>query len=264
MFRNYLAIIRAEFYRGLNYKIDNLLSIVNRIIEVSVLIFIWKAIYENQTTIQGMDLTTLILYYALAYSLGHIVQWGIDENMGFNITTGRVNMELLYPISYMKYYFCYKIGHVLRQLFVIVLPTLLVLILLFQIPLSFEISRIFLFLIIMIFTIIISFFIEFIFGLIVFYTTSSWGLQILKSALITILSGALAPLEFFPIWAQKIMNLLPFQDLVYSPIMTLLGMNSNHEIITILLRQSVWMILLFVITKLLFNKAIKKVTIYGG
>ena len=47
MFRNYLAIIRAEFYRGLNYKIDNLLSIVNRIIEVSVLIFIWKTIYEN-------------------------------------------------------------------------------------------------------------------------------------------------------------------------------------------------------------------------
>ena len=61
MFRNYLGIIRAEFYRGLNYKIDNLLSIVNRIIEVSVLIFIWKAIYENQTTIQGMDLMTLVL-----------------------------------------------------------------------------------------------------------------------------------------------------------------------------------------------------------
>lgn len=264
MFRNYLGVIRAEFYRGLNYKIDNLLSIVNRVIEVSVLIFIWRAIYENQTTIQGMDLSTLILYYALAYSLGHIVQWGIDENMGFNITTGRVNMELLYPISYMKYYFCYKLGHVLRQLLVIVLPTLFALILLFQIPLSFEVSRIFWFPIMMFFTIVISFFIEFIFGLIVFYTTSSWGLQILKIALITILSGALAPLEFFPIWAQKIMRFLPFQDLVYGPIMTLLDMNSNHEIITILLRQSVWMILLFVITKLLFNKAIKKVTIYGG
>ena len=108
MLNNYFGIIKSSFKKGFVYKIDNLLSIVNRIIEVSVLIFIWKAIYGGTVSINGMNLETLIVYYAVAYSLNHIMTWGINEYIASSIKNGRINMELLYPIDYMKYFFCYK------------------------------------------------------------------------------------------------------------------------------------------------------------
>ena len=121
-----------------------------------------------------------------------------------------------------------------------------------------------LFLLITVLSIIIIFFIEFIFGLMSFYTTSGWGLQVLKKSLITILSGQIAPIEFFPKVIIKIMNILPFTDLIYSPITTLLGLNSHNEVLLILCRQSIWIILLLILSKTIYNKAIKNVTIYGG
>lgn len=264
MFNNYLAVITSSFKKGLAYRTDNILSIVNRIIEVSVLIFIWQAIYTHTTVIGGMDLSTLILYYALTYSIGHIMTWGVNEEMGMNIRKGLISMELLYPISYMKYYFFYKIGNVLRQLLIISLPALLLLIGLFKINLTVNAYNSGLSFLILFFSIIIVFFIEFLFGLMTFYTNSEWGLQVLKKSIITILSGAIAPITFFPEMVQKIIHILPFQDLLYSPITTFLGMNSSSEILLILCRQGIWIVLLFIACKIFYSKAIKNVTIFGG
>ena len=230
MLNNYFGVIKSSFKKGFVYKIDNLLSIMNRIIEVSVLIFIWKAIYGGTVSINGMNLETLIVYYAVAYSLNHIMTWGINEYIASSIKNGRINMELLYPIDYMKYFFCYKLGIVLRQVMIISIPTFIILSVLFHINLSFHFINILFFVLITFLSIIIIFFIELIFGLMTFYTTSDWGLQVLKKSLITILSGAIAPLEFFPTIIAKIMNILPFTDLIYSPTTTLLGMNSITSI----------------------------------
>lgn len=264
MLNNYLGVIKASFKKGFVYTVDNILSVVNRIIEVSVMIFIWRAIYGNNGTINGMNLSNLIIYYALAYSLGHIMTWGINEYMSSSIKNGRINMELLYPIDYIRYFFCYKLGGVLRQLIVISIPTFIILIILFKIKLSFDLINILFFLVITSLSVIIIFFIEFIFGLMTFYTTSGWGLQVLKKALVTILSGQIAPIEFFPNFAIKIINILPFADLIYSPITTLLGMNSYNTILIIFLRQVMWIIILYITSKFIYKKAIKNVTIYGG
>lgn len=264
MLSNYFGVIISSFKKGFVYKVDNLLSIVNRIIEVSVLIFIWTAIYGDNVSINGMNLKTLIIYYAIAYSLGHIMTWGINEYMSSSIKNGRINMELLYPIDYIKYFFCYKLGNVLRQLIVISIPTFIILLILYNIHLSFNLINILFFLLITFLSVIIIFFIEFIFGLMAFYTTSGWGLQVLKKSIVTILSGAIAPIQFFPLVIVKILKILPFSDLVYSPITTLLGMNSFSNIYTILLRQLIWIVVLYIVSKIIYNKAIKNVTIYGG
>ena len=264
MLNSYFGIIKSSFKKGFVYKVDNALSIVNRIIEVSVLIFVWTAIYGNNVSINGMNLETLIIYYAIAYSLGHIMTWGVNEYMSYSIKNGRINMELLYPIDYMKYFFCYKLGNVLRQLIVISIPTFIMLLILYKINLSFNLIDILFFLLITFLSIIIIFFIEFIFGLMAFYTTSGWGLQVLKKSIVTILSGAVAPIKFFPVIIVKILNVLPFEDMIYSPITTLLGMNSFSDIYIILSRQLIWIILLYIISKIIYNKAIKNVTIYGG
>lgn len=264
MSNNYFGVVSAAFKKSLAYRVDNILSVVNRIIEVSVLIFIWKSIYQKETVIAGMDLSTLILYYALSYSIGHIMTWGINEEMGISIRKGTISMELLYPISYMNYFFCYKIGYVIRQLAVISFPALFILIILFKISIPISLSSLLCSLLILSLSVIIVFFIEFLFGLMTFYTSSEWGLQVLKKSLIMILSGAIAPISFFPEILQKIISILPFQDLLYSPITTFLNQNTTSEIYIILIRQGIWILILFLFCKLFYKHAMKQITIYGG
>jgi ABC-2 type transport system permease protein len=110
----------------------------------------------------------------------------------------------------------------------------------------------------------ISFFFDFCVALLTFYTNYCWGLQTFQEAFISLFSGALIPIAFFPHWLKVITNLLPFQQMSYSPVSIYLGLVKGPQVYEILATQIVWLIIMFVIARLFFSFAIKKVTIQGG
>ena len=103
-----------------------------------------------------------------------------------------------------------------------------------QLPVSFINFLLFIFVIILILP--ISFFIQMIVGTIGFYTNSIWGMQILRQSTISIFSGLIAPLTLFPEWFQKIANILPFKEFIYTPINIYLGNIPLNEIGFIILK----------------------------
>ena len=48
-------------------------------------------------------------------------------------------------------------------------------------------------------------------------------MEILKKAIIQIFSGIIAPISLFPLWFQELSKLLPFKELIYTPINIWLG-----------------------------------------
>ena len=74
----------------------------------------------------------------------------------------------------------------------------------------------------------------------------------------------IAPLTMFPIWFQNIANILPFKEFFYTPINIYLGKIQGIEILWIIVKQAMWVLIMYVIAKAFFNKAVKKVTINGG
>ena len=83
-------------------------------------------------------------------------------------------------------------------------------------------------------------------------------------AILNIFSGMIAPISLFPEFLQKIANFLPFKDCIYTPINIYFGKLSTTEIMQIMLKQCLWIILLYAIAKFVFHKAIKNITINGG
>ena len=110
----------------------------------------------------------------------------------------------------------------------------------------------------------ISFFIQMIVGTIGFYTNSIWGMQILRKSIIAIFSGLIAPLTLFPEWFQKIANILPFKEFIYTPINIYLGNIPLNATGFIILKLIAWSLILYVISKTFFNYSVKKITINGG
>lgn len=91
-----------------------------------------------------------------------------------------------------------------------------------------------------------------------------WGLSQIMGAIINLLSGMLIPISFFPLWAQKIVNFFPFSSTIYTPSMIFLGKINGNNIISSLALQMLWIIILFIISKWMWKKLIKSLTILGG
>ena len=123
----------------------------------------------------------------------------------------------------------------------------------------------FLFFIIIVFlAVIVVYFFELLIGMTAFYTNSIWGVEIFKRAVLSIFSGMIAPITLFPEFLQKIANFLPFKDCIYTPINIYFGELTNMEILQVIMKQCIWIVVLYIIAKIIFNKAIKNITVNGG
>ena len=106
--------------------------------------------------------------------------------------------------------------------------------------------------------------ISYLFGILCFYTTAAWGLNSLKTTVISFLSGTLLPIAFFPNVFREIVSYMPFAGMSQNPVLILMMKYSYLECAKVLLISFAWLVLLELLGKLFFNHAIKLVTVQGG
>ena len=263
MINKILTLAKQNAREGLYYRFDLILYIFNFIVEITVYVFVWLAIYNNGNQILDMSFEQVTTYYILVVSLNPIISWGVNEMMGHAIREGEILRELLNPISYINYYFGLRIGKFIEAGIVGIL-TFIICSLLFGVLLPAGILNFIFFILVVLLSIVVVFFFELILGTTAFYTDSIWGIEIFKRAILNIFSGMIAPLSLFPQWLQKIADILPFKDCIYTPINIYFGELSNIEILQVLLKQCIWIVILYIVAKVLFNKAVKNVTVNGG
>ena len=245
------------------YKSNFWLFTFNRIIEVVVYISVWKAIYNQTGDAGGFTINQMVTYYVLVTTIKSFALWGTNEDMAHSIRNGKINKELLNPLTYFEYYFGINLGE-MAFAFVIGFATFIICSLIWGITLPINFANFLLAILVIILGIPVTFFIQMIVGTVGFYSSSIWGMEILKKATISIFSGVIAPITLFPNWFQNLSKILPFKELIYTPVNIWLGQVQTSEIIFVIIKQILWGIFLYIIAKVFFNHAIKKITINGG
>ena len=263
MLKSMLALGKMQFSQYNIYKSNFYLFTLNRIIEIVVYIFVWQAIYNQTGSAGGYTITQMTTYYILVFTLSSLSTWGVNEDMAHSIRNGNINKELLNPLSYFQYYFGVNIGEMSFALLVGI-AVFVICSLFWGITLPVSFMNFLLFVFVILLGIPITFFLTMIVGTVGFYSNSIWGMQILRKSIISIFSGLIAPITLFPNWFQSIANILPFKELIYTPINIWLGQISFSEILLIILKQTIWIVILYVLAKLFFKHAVKKVTVNGG
>ncbi len=79
-----------------------------------------------------------------------------------------------------------------------------------------------------------------------------------------IFSGALLPLWFMPQWLQDFIKFTPFDSIYFTPICIYLGQVPSEDIFMTIVRQVIWLGILFVIGQILWKRATKKLVVQGG
>ncbi|MCL1936243.1 MAG: ABC-2 family transporter protein [Defluviitaleaceae bacterium] len=244
------------------YRSATILKLVTSIFLIFIYIFLWRGIYGERTVLNGRTLEDIILFIIILRIIRQIYPLHIAGTYGNFIKNGTISTYLLKPISIEIRLFSQSLGLAMHNMIFIGLPSLITLLFLNYLP---NIS-VYIFLVSLIWfssAFIFLFLFELNIGVIGYYTTSLWGINSFKIAIISFLAGELIPLSFYPTSVLNLIYYLPFRAVYYIPISLLVGNDISDINISFIL---LWIFNIFLFAIYYYNskRMIKKIMIQGG
>lgn len=262
--RPYLAFLRGSVQISLIYRFGFLFTILGNVLYMAVVYFLWRSIYATADTLHGLTFNETFLYVAVGSAVFILLKTYADWYISYEIREGIIAVYLVKPVDYQFYSLAGAMGGALISLAAITLPTAIMLFGVFRIPIQTGPGLV-LFPVSLALAFFISFNFDFFVGVMGFYSESIWGTSITKEVIISIFSGALIPLQFFPEALQRILLVLPFQAIYHTPLMMLTRPNQGWETYAPMLGvQLLWALVTFAASRLFFNQAIKVLRVAGG
>ncbi|WP_462408832.1 ABC transporter permease [Neobacillus sp. Marseille-QA0830] len=260
----YLEMIRIRFLMMLAYRTNYYTGILIYGINIGAYYFLWSAIYGGKEQIQGLSIAQMTTYVAISWMARAFYFNNLDREMAVEIMDGRVAVELIRPYNYMMMKVMQALGEGIFRLFLFSVPGLLIVYFIFPIHFTWDLTVWVLFAV----SILLSFFINteinLLTGITTFFLYNNAGLIRAKRVIIDLFSGLILPISFFPVWAQSVMNYLPFQGISYIPSMIFTKGFSAEQAVMAIGQQTIWVLILIIPIHLLWNLAKKLLVIQGG
>lgn len=260
-----ISIIKDNFaYKGTFY-----LYIICKVLGVFISYYLWKAIFlsSNKNVLGGFTKDEMIVYIFMSFVCSNMVYISITNKIGSDVVDGSIAINMIKPISYKLKLLSESLGELLYKF---VVPSLFVWIGLeiyrvvkLGVPIT-PIGNILMFLLSSFFSFILYFLFEFCFGMLAFYSTYVWGMEVIKNSVLCFLTGQLIPLTFFPNVIQRVFDFLPFSSMNYIPVMMYIGKINGLDLLFSIVIQVVWIFLLELLSCLLWKKVVKRISVLGG
>lgn len=263
----YAAFMRIAFLEILAYRLRYVTGILTYLLFVSVHYFIWSAVYANQadgSVINGFTLPEMITYITIGWVSRSLYFSNIDEEIDDLVRSGQISLYLLRPVSFQFMMLSHAIGQSLFRLFFFTAPIALVVFGVYEVQPPASLRDGLLFLLVIGIGFFMLAFVNFLIGMLAFSFKSIDGVMRSKYYLVQLLSGLLLPLSYFPKSIETVLSWLPFQALTYLPLKFYLGKIPEEQMLSTILFQVGWVIVLGTLGVLLWKRATAKLTIQGG
>ncbi len=276
MFKRYKPFFRAGAMDCLAYKSSMFGWVIVSVLEVLSIFFLWIGVYKSSpdgvnSVINGFTFHEMLVYVTFINIFNFVSLNG--DTMFFivdDIQKGTIAMSFVKPISYRVRFAFTNLGSACMKTLMLGLPLLTIAYAVFvaigfltvnwaMLPL-----HVLLFFAAQLMAILLNDAIDYIFGVLCFYTTAAWGLSQMKGTAVGFLSGGMIPLTFFPGIFGKILQYSPFSGIAQNPVFILMMKISWVEAVKLLAIAVAWWVVLELIGKGLFAVASRKVTVQGG
>ncbi|PCL90077.1 ABC transporter permease [Paenibacillus lautus] len=263
MFKIYSAIAYKAFLRNTAYRSEVYLRIFGNFIVLLIQISIWRALLR-EGSLNGIDFQTMITYSLINVSIAMLLMNRVVGVVDERLKTGDITMDLVKPLSYPILLFFDQLGNIIFRIICTVIPTVIIASVIFGFSLPADLYTFTAFIVSLILALIISFLIGYLIALISFWFLTTFALDWMISALITVFSGSFLPLWFFTDGWRSLAEVLPFQFLGFVPAAIYMNKMSSNEIIFLLLKGGVWVLILMLLSRFLWWRAVRRLVIQGG
>lgn len=260
----YIEMIRIRFLMMLAYRTNYYSGILIYSINIGAYYFLWTAIYGGKQSIEGLSVTQMVTYIAVAWMARAFYFNNIDREIADEIKEGKVAIEMIRPYNYLSMKTMQGLGEGIFRLLFFSLPGMIIVSFVFPLEFSGNPETWGYFALSTLLSFIVNSQINLLTGLMTFFIFNIAGLLRAKRVVIELFSGLLLPISFYPGWAQNIMTFFPFQAISYIPSMIFTEGMKGNEIFSALTFQFIWALVLLVPIQGLWILARKKLVVQGG
>ena len=260
----YWYLVRMKVQVGLAYRFEVFAVMATQMIVMVASVYLWNNAFTGQSSLAGLDRSQMVTYAVLAVVLSSLFQNGVQNAISRGVREGSIAVHFLRPADIVAMFFCDDLGAMVTAFFLKTLPLLMLGALVFGISPPAGPLALFLALFSVCFAFLILWLLSALTGMITFWAMSLGQLGVVKDVIVNILSGMLIPIWFFPPFMQTVLRYLPFQYTYQTPIGIYIGRITVQEGLFEILVQLVWVVLLYGLVRLVWQRARGHVLVQGG
>lgn len=260
----YVALGSATLQQRLAQRRVFYMSLAGQTIGLLALYFVWHTLFASRGNLGGLTWSQMQTYLLLTFCANAVLGFHSELMMSARILDGSVAIDLLKPLDYQTARFTEIVATALIEGACAIAVTVAASLALGCKILPTDFAHGVLALISFALGIWIKFGIVYIAGLACFWTTNGWGISWAQMAISQLFSGALAPLPLLPDWLRTLASWLPFQGMIYTPIMIFLGQFDLAGSVRAIGFQVLWGAGLWFLARSCGGIMMRRVTIHGG
>ena len=268
-FRTYKPFTRAGVQEMITYRANFICHLIGNIMAAFIMYFIWKSVFESsgEGTFMGFSMENMVVYLFIMFLTDYLTYSDGAFVVGEEIKEGSIAMRMVRPCSFEMCFLFQELGFQIMNASLIFVPMVTgVEIYRYVVTgaVRFNILTFLVYIVSIILAYMINFYFNVCYGFMAFFFKNLWGTTLIKDTLVSFLSGGIIPLAFLPAGLATVLDVLPFASLRYTPVMIYMGMYSAGEILWHMGLQALWLLVMFGISKLIWNSAMKRLSVQGG
>lgn len=265
--RKYFYSFKLHFLNSFHYRFNTVVNLIFGNVNMVITIIFWMLIFQssNESVLNGFSLSNMITYFVVGGILRSFIFSGTGFSYSSMIKGGGLNSALIKPYSIStSIYFGNLSGSVTGMIPQLVFTLILMPFIAQFLTWNLNIVNIIFLLIFLLISTISSHLLWSILGYMAFWIEDANAVMWSFAVLLNLLTGMFIPLDFFPQWSIPIIEILPFSSWGYIPTKIYLGLFDTNKILYLLLINISWIILLFIINKIIWTIGIRKYSSIGG
>ena len=262
--KKYFSILKAEFMTNIQYTVNIILGSIGFLLFVVTFYFIWQYIYSDpKQLINGYSMSQMVWYLMITEIIyTSIKASSIVKQVSKDVKGGSITYNLNKPYSYIMYVLFKELGKCTFALVIYyIIGIIIVWSMMKEIPIA-GISELLLVFVSCFLAQIVGIFIAISIGLCAFFIEDSSPLYWMYSKFVLLL-GVIFPIEFFPVFWQKILVYTPIYVTAYGPAKLFVDF-SMENYVSIISAQIVYIFISYAICSLVYESGAKRLNVNGG
>jgi ABC-2 type transport system permease protein len=260
----YVFLARNAFVTAVSFRLRTLLFLFSAVIQILVQVFLWRALFASGGAQDGITLRDMISYLILSSLLRPLYGMRVGERLATGIYDGSIASDLLKPLHLKLIYTAHETGGILADLLLRALPTAVAWSMILGVPGPSSPASLAAALVALMFGILLNYRVEMIIGQSAFWLQDIWYLHWFHRALLSLFSGTLIPLWFYPGALRGLAEALPFRFTAFVPLSLYLGKTPVTSMPELVLYALIWLVVLGMLERLVWARGIRQIVIHGG
>lgn len=257
----YFQLAKCVFSQHFQYRESIFFQFIGQLLRLYIQISIWKVLLQFRQ--EDMTFEEMVVYTTASLIFWLLTQSEVTSSLSEKVKSGSIAIDLIRPINLKWYTFWEQLSSNLFSLLFVGLP--IVVIVGFVWPFAkLQPESCLLFVVSCGLAVVLSFYFQYVIGLLVFWFKDGTYGRMLIGGLMEIFSGKTIPLWFYPLFLNKICQVLPFRFMVYEPIAILLGKYGRMDAFFIMGMQILWIAVFWTVEKCIWHKVRVQIEVQGG